>query len=343
MTHAPGAAGSSLLRLRGLTVTAPDGSRLLDSVDWAVHPGERWVVLGANGAGKSTLLHAAARHASVDTVGLATELAIPGAERAIDAVLTASYALLCRGAESYDVVDEHRAHRLLAQLGCRALAPRTFGSLSAGERQRVLIARSLMTDPELLLLDEPAAGLDLAGREALLHWLSRLAADPTAPATVLVTHHVEEIPAGTTHALLLRRGAAVASGPDRRHADQPRALGMLRPAHRGQRRLRSLRRPLRLGRLSSPISCAPLHVFLGSYVAKPARKAYRTGRRLEAECHLVVVDHRICRAVRGWGCRPVAFVLAIHRLLRNERGGRVVLGKPRRLMRVSLVGLGRRL
>ncbi len=185
-----------ILRFRGLTVTAPDDA-----------------LLGANGAGKSTLLQAAAAGAGVDTVGVVTPIDVPADERVLDVVLTAVYAGLVRGDEAYDEVDESRARSLLGRLGCRALAPRAYGTLSAGERQRVLIARSLMADPELLLLDEPAAGLDLAGREALLLWLGRLAGDPTAPATVLVTHHVEEIPAGTTHALLLRGGRVVSAGP----------------------------------------------------------------------------------------------------------------------------------
>ncbi|HVV30938.1 MAG TPA: ATP-binding cassette domain-containing protein [Mycobacteriales bacterium] len=202
-----------LLRLRGLTVTAADDRRLLDDVRWTVRSGERWVVLGANGAGKTTLLAQAAERASVDTVGLAADVAIPADERVLDAVLTAAYGRLARGSEAYEATDEERAAALLGQLGCAGLAQRGYGTLSAGERQRVLIARALMTDPELLLLDEPAAGLDLAGREALLHWLGRLGRDPSAPTTVLVTHHAEEIPVGTTHALLLRAGRVVASGP----------------------------------------------------------------------------------------------------------------------------------
>lgn len=202
-----------LLRLRALTVTAPDDARLLDAVDWTIRAGQRWVVLGANGAGKSTLLAAAAERAVVDTVGVAAPLDVPADERVLDVVLTAVYATIVRGDEPYDAVDEARARSLLGRLGCRALAPRAYGTLSVGERQRVLIARALMTDPELLLLDEPSAGLDLAGREALLLWLGRLAGDPSAPATVLVTHHVEEVPTGTTHALLLRGGRVIAAGP----------------------------------------------------------------------------------------------------------------------------------
>ena len=201
-----------LLRLRRLTVTAAGGRRLLDGVDWTVRAGERWVVLGPNGAGKSTLLTQSASRALADTVGLTGDLPIPRTERVLDVVMTAAYGTFTRD-DAYDAQDEARAQVLLGRLGCRELAGRTIGTLSAGERQRVLIARALMTDPELLLLDEPAAGLDLAGREALLHWLTRLGADRAAPSTVLVTHHAEEIPRGSTHALLLREGRVVARGP----------------------------------------------------------------------------------------------------------------------------------
>src|SRR5206468_12923105 len=117
--------------------------------------------------------------------------------------------------ERYGDVGELRAVEALLELGCRVLADRAFGTLSEGERKRVQLARALMTDPEVLLLDEPAAGLDLGAREALLRTLSRLTADPAAPALVLVSHHVEEVPAGFTHALLLREGQVVASGPIR--------------------------------------------------------------------------------------------------------------------------------
>jgi iron complex transport system ATP-binding protein len=137
---------------------------------------------------------------------------IPSDEIVSDVVVSAGYAVLGRWREAYEQVDTARATDLLAVMGVASFAARRFGTLSEGERKRVLIARALMTDPELLLLDEPAAGLDLGGREDLLGRLSGLAADPDAPATVLVTHHVEEIPPGFTHAMLLRAGSVVAQG-----------------------------------------------------------------------------------------------------------------------------------
>jgi iron complex transport system ATP-binding protein len=118
-----------------------------------------------------------------------------------------------RWREQYDELDHERATMLLQEMGVAQLADRTFGTLSEGERKRVQIARALMTDPELLLLDEPAAGLDLGGREDLVSTLYVLAMDDTAPATVLVSHHVEEIPPGFTHVLLMREGRVVGSGP----------------------------------------------------------------------------------------------------------------------------------
>jgi iron complex transport system ATP-binding protein len=210
---------------------------LLRGVSWQLNAGERWVVLGPNGAGKTTLLQVAGgsirpTNSTVELLGESLDDAdlddllprigwasaaladrLPADERVLDVVLTASYATVRRGAERYDAIDEDRARDLLLHLGCRALVERRFGTLSEGERKRVQLARALMTDPELLLLDEPAAGLDLGGREALVRTLSRLAADPDAPTTVLVSHHVEEVPAGFTHALLLRDGAVVAAGP----------------------------------------------------------------------------------------------------------------------------------
>ncbi|WP_152362564.1 ABC transporter ATP-binding protein [Microlunatus speluncae] len=213
------------------------GARLLDDVDWQVDEADRWIVIGPNGAGKTTLLQilAAQLHPTSGVAGLLGEVLgtvdvfdlrpriglasaaladrIPKSERVHDVVVSASYAVVGRWREDYQELDHHRATGLLRQLRVDHLADRTFGTLSEGERKRVQIARALMTDPELLLLDEPAAGLDLAGRESLVRTLGDLALDPGAPATVLVTHHVEEIPAGITHALLLRQGRIVAAGP----------------------------------------------------------------------------------------------------------------------------------
>jgi iron complex transport system ATP-binding protein len=212
-------------------------STLLRDIDWRIHAGQRWVVIGANGAGKTTLLQtlAGAIRPTSGAVSLLGEwlddadlddllprvgwasaaLAdlIPTDEAVLDVVLTASHASLRRGLEHYDTADINRVHDLLAQVGCRRLVDRRFGSLSEGERKRVQLARAVMTDPELLLLDEPAAGLDLGGREALLRLLGRLADDSAAPVQVLVSHHVEEVPEGFTHALLLREGTVVAAGP----------------------------------------------------------------------------------------------------------------------------------
>jgi iron complex transport system ATP-binding protein len=138
---------------------------------------------------------------------------LPADERVRDVVLTGAWAITGRWREQYEGSDEERAERMLEQLGVGPLAARTFGTLSEGERKRVQIARALMADPELLLLDEPAAGLDLGGREDLVRRLGELAADAYAPALVLVTHHVEEVPPGFTHGLLLRAGRVVAAGP----------------------------------------------------------------------------------------------------------------------------------
>ena len=138
---------------------------------------------------------------------------IPPGETVLDVVLTAAYATTGRWREQYEALDHERARTLLDVFGVAHLADRTFGTLSEGERKRAQIARALMTDPELLLLDEPAAGLDLGGREELLGALTELARDPRSPVLVLVTHHVEEIPVGFTHGLLLRDGRVQAAGP----------------------------------------------------------------------------------------------------------------------------------
>jgi iron complex transport system ATP-binding protein len=224
-----------VLRMDGVGVRR-SGSMLLREVNWAVELDERWVVLGPNGAGKTTLLRLASAelHPTVGVVHVLGErlgrvnvfelrtrvgissaglgMRVPDDEVVRDVVVSAGYGVLGRWREQYENTDTDRADDLLDALGVRALAGRRFGTLSEGERKRVMIARSLMTDPELLLLDEPAAGLDLGGREDLLDRLSTLAADPNAPTSVLVTHHVEEIPRGYSHALLLREGGVVAAG-----------------------------------------------------------------------------------------------------------------------------------
>ena len=218
-------------------VTLRRGGRVLvGPVDWQVELDERWVVIGPNGAGKTSLLRMAAameypssgsavvlgeRLGRVDMaelrqrVGLSSSALsqrVPDEELVRDVVVSAGYAVLGRWHERYDDVDYLRALDTLESVGAEHLADRTFGTLSEGERKRVLIARSLMTDPELLLLDEPAAGLDLGGREELVARLADLAADPDSPALVLVTHHVEEIPPGFCHCLILSEGRVLAAG-----------------------------------------------------------------------------------------------------------------------------------
>ncbi|NNG34551.1 ABC transporter ATP-binding protein [Nakamurella aerolata] len=210
---------------------------LLDAIRWNVDADERWVILGPNGAGKTTLLQIAAAQLHPTSgrahvlgsrlgavalaeirplIGLssaALAARVPPQETARNVVVSAGYGVLGRWREQYDELDFGRADELLDAMGVAQLADRRYGTLSEGERKRVLAARALMTDPELLLLDEPAAGLDLGGREDLLRRLSVLAEHPAAPATVLVTHHVEEIPTAFSHVLLLREGRIVAAGP----------------------------------------------------------------------------------------------------------------------------------
>ena len=205
-------------------------------LSWQVSEGERWVVLGPNGAGKSTLfalagslIHPTKGEVTIlesplgktDVFELRPRIGItstaiveliPEDETVINVVMTSAYAIVGRWQESYDLWDESRALSLLTILGVRELRDRNFGTLSEGEKKRTLIARALMPNPELLLLDEPAAGLDLGGREDLLRRLNALAQDPVSPVTVIVTHHVEEIPRGTTHCLLLSDGLVVAQG-----------------------------------------------------------------------------------------------------------------------------------
>ena len=227
---------AAVAELAGVTIKRGEAT-LLDDISLVIGESDRWVVIGPNGAGKTTLLQllSAQMYPTDGIVGLLGDVVgtvdvfelrprigltssaladrIPAAERVEDVVLSAAYAIVGRWREEYDVYDVAQADRLLDSLRVAHLRDRTFGTLSEGERKRVQIARALMTDPELLLLDEPAGGLDLAGREALVDTLSDLCQDPDSPATVLVTHHVEEIPQGITHCLLLRDGRIVAEGP----------------------------------------------------------------------------------------------------------------------------------
>ena len=227
---------SDVLEFAGVSVVRGDNT-LLDDITWEVEEGQRWVILGPNGAGKTTLLQLAAGriHPTTGVAGVLGEVLgavdvfelrpriglssaamaerLPADELVKDVVVTASYGIVGRWREKYDALDHQRAADLLDALGAAHLRDRRFGTLSEGERKRVQIALALMTDPELMLLDEPAAGLDLGGREDLVARLGALAADIEAPALILVTHHVEEIPPSFTDVLLMRQGRVVAAGP----------------------------------------------------------------------------------------------------------------------------------
>jgi iron complex transport system ATP-binding protein len=227
---------AEVLELEGVSLRRDD-RLILDDVDWTVGNDERWVVLGRNGSGKTTLIRLASLylHPSSGTVRVLGEtlgrtdvrtlrtrigLASPALADALrpslpaaDVVMTARYAALEPWWHDYSDADQRRSRSLLARLGCEHLADQPFGLLSSGERQRVLLARMLMPSPDLLLLDEPTAGLDLGGREELVADLDVLAGDARTPAIVLVTHHVEEIPERFTHALLLASGRTLARGP----------------------------------------------------------------------------------------------------------------------------------
>jgi iron complex transport system ATP-binding protein len=226
----------SVLQLNDVSIVR-DRNVILDKLSWTVDGSERWVILGPNGAGKTTLLQIAAalihpssgkalllddRLGAVDVfelrprIGFASSAMskrIPASETVLNVVLTAAYSVTGRWNEEYEDVDVRRAERVLAEWKLDHLASRRFGDLSDGEQKRVQIARAVMTDPEILLLDEPAASLDLGSREELLQLLSGFASSPQSPAIVMVTHHVEEIPQGFTHALLLSNGTITAEGP----------------------------------------------------------------------------------------------------------------------------------
>jgi iron complex transport system ATP-binding protein len=214
-----------------------DGSLILDDIEWLVHADERWVIIGPNGAGKTTLLMLAAAHehptdgtvtvldetlGGGDVFGLRPRLGlasaamarqIPATETVVNVVMTAAWAVTGRWNEQYDTVDKERARRVLSEWKLDRLADRAFGTLSEGEQKRTMIARAVMTDPEVLLLDEPAASLDLGSREELMYLLGDYSTSPRAPVILMVTHHVEEIPAGFTHALVLKNGRVHAAGP----------------------------------------------------------------------------------------------------------------------------------
>ena len=226
----------TVLAMHGVTVTR--GQRtILGPIDFQLRSGERWVILGPNGAGKSTLMNILATRifpttgtvkileqemGKVDLFELRTRIGvcatltsenIPDDEIVRNVVVTAAYAVLGRWNEDYDLWDESRAVALLTTFGVREIADRPYYTLSDGEKKRVQIARALMSDPELLLLDEPTAGLDLGGREDLLRRFAEYSTDPLAPASIVITHHIEEIPFGTTHALIIKNGLIAVSGP----------------------------------------------------------------------------------------------------------------------------------
>ena len=226
----------AVLRLEGVGVDR-DGRAILDGVDLEVRAGQRWVVLGPNGSGKTTLVRVASctdfpTRGRVEVLGHvlgrvdlrrlrpriglhspALAAQVRPNVRAVDLVVAARSGSLVPWWSTPAPGDREDAMAELRRVGCEALAERPFGTLSSGEQQRVLLARVLVTDPALLLLDEPASALDLGGREHVIATLDALAADPTAPPVLLVTHHVEEIPAAFTHALLLREGRVQVAGP----------------------------------------------------------------------------------------------------------------------------------
>ena len=221
---------------RGVTIVR-DGNTILDNISLSIHDDQRWVIIGPNGAGKTTVLEMLAAHEH-PTDGVVTVLGeelghgdvfelrprigyastamarrIPANETVLNVVLTAAWAVTGRWTEEYDDIDVRRAQRVLREWKLDHLEARTFGTLSDGEQKRTMIARAIMTDPEILLLDEPAASLDLGAREELVDLLGEFASSPMAPVIVMVTHHVEEIPDGFTHALVLSNGRVHAGGP----------------------------------------------------------------------------------------------------------------------------------
>src|SRR5215207_7494410 len=224
-----------LLVLDDVSLFLPEGLRILNRIDWAVQPGEQWALLGPNGSGKSTLISiaGAARFPSTGTAdvlgkrlgtislwalrerigSISPSQTVHDWQSVEDVVLTGATSTAWVLADRIGEADYARAREQLELVGALDLREREFATLSQGEKQRVRIARALMADPPLLLLDEPATGLDLPSREALLSALAGMASAKPGLATVFVSHHLEELPPSTTHAMLLRAGEIVASGP----------------------------------------------------------------------------------------------------------------------------------
>ena len=226
---------STVISLKDVSVIR-GGKPILDQVDWTVESNQRWVIIGPNGAGKTTLvMHMNGIHPTLGSaevlgeklgevnvfelrtrIGFASSALashIPNSEKVLDAVMTACYAITGRWNEKYEDIDERRARRVLNEWHLQDFADRSFGTLSDGERKRTQIARAVMPDPELLLLDEPVASLDLAAREQTIKIIGAYASAPEAPAIIMVTHHLEEIPTGFTHALIMSEGRVFAAGP----------------------------------------------------------------------------------------------------------------------------------
>jgi iron complex transport system ATP-binding protein len=222
------------IALESVSIWTPARVFILQDIDWIAQRGERWALIGPNGSGKSTLLSivGAMRHPSRGRAavlgGTLGRVDMPTLRRRIgfvdsgasvldwltgeDVVLTGASGTMRPLWGSYSPAQQTRARELLALLGCAQLIDREIATCSQGERGRIRIARALMAEPELLLLDEPAVGLDLSAREALIAALDRLSEEQPGLTSVLVTHHLEELPPSTTHALLLREGAVISQG-----------------------------------------------------------------------------------------------------------------------------------
>lgn len=226
----------SVIELHNVTMSR-SGHTIVNQVSWTTQAHQHWVVMGPNGAGKTSLVRALTGREYVDSgdihlvdaplshysseelgtiVGFASSSLLPRVNSAMsaqDVVKTAAWGQSVTFDEEYEDVDESRAQDVLAAFGVAHVAHQRFSTLSEGERQRVLLARALMADPQILILDEPTAGLDLGARETLMRALKEIMQDPHAPQVVIITHHVEEIPSGITHALLVKDGAVHSSGP----------------------------------------------------------------------------------------------------------------------------------